>query len=203
VSIRRKIALGAAAIALPLTFVVLGSGVASATTLTGSVSCTLPSVKVTFVGGLHLNTGGATDTVKGKLKDCTATEAGITSLSGAITATVHGSNTGVNGLAGGSLTVNTFVITWKGKLNGVKITAGTTSTDKEHGDIGAVCAGSAVGFTLPYAGTSTVTGAFAGGPSATSSTLCSTTTEGTILTKAQTAGGFKSLKLVSGTVHIA
>jgi len=185
---------------LPLTLVVVQSGVASATTLTGPVTCTTPSIKIVFTGGLFLKTGGASDAVTGKLKNCTATEAGITKLSGSISATVSGSNTGVDGLAGGSLKVNTFTINWKGKLNGVAFTA--TSTDKEHGDIGAVCA-SGVGFTLPYGGDSTVTGAFAGGPSATSSTLCSNTPEGTILTKATSPHGFKSLKLVSGTVHIA
>ena len=199
-NIRRKVALGAAAIALPLTFVVLGSGVASAATLTGPVKCLTPSIKITFVGGLFISTGGATDTVKGKLKNCTATEAGITGLSGSVMATVSGTNTGIDGLAGGSLKVNTFTITWKGKLNGVKFTA--TSTDTEHGDIGATCA-SGVGFTLPYAGDSTVTGAFAGGPSATSSTLCSNTPEGTLLTKAESPHGEKSLKLVSGTTNIA
>ena len=169
----RKILMGVAAVVLPLTFITVGSGVASATTLTGPVSCTVPSIKITFTGGLFVTTGGASDAVAGKLKDCTTTEAGITHLSGSVSATVSGTNTGIDGLAGGSMKVNTFTINWKGKLNGVAFTA--TSKDAEHGDIGATCA-SGVGFTLPYAGTSTVTGAFAG-TSATLSTLCSTTSE--------------------------
>jgi len=204
VSIRRKVLLGAAALVLPATFIVVEAGVASAgvVTLTGTAACTLPKIKITFTPPLHASTGGNTDTVTGKLKDCTATEAGVTKLSGSISATLSGTGTGLDGLAGGSSTVNSFTVQWKGKLAGVAFTA--TSTDVEQGDATALsCPGGDAGFTLPMnGGTSTVSGSFAGSSSG-QSTICSATSSSTIATKGLSAGGFKSLKLVSGTIHIA
>ena len=206
-NIRRKVLLGAAAVVLPLTFVTVQSGVAFAGTVTptGSVTCTTPSIKIAFSPFLMVSTGGGTDTVTGKIKNCTPSSAqGISKLSGAISATIHGTNTGIDGLAGGSYTVDTFKVVWKGKVNGAPATF-ANSVITVHGDMGAVCAGGTVGFEIPNPGPpndgSSTTGSFAGS-SHTTSTICSSTTESQILAKAE-KHGFKSLKLTGGTIHIA
>ena len=202
----RKILMGVAAVALPLTFITVESGVASAATVTptGTVSCTQPKIKIAFNPFLMVSTGGKTDTVTGKLKNCTATPAqGITKLQGSISATISGPNTGIDGLATGSYTVDKFTIIWKGKVNGAKATF-ANSVDTVQGNNAAVCPGSTAGFKIPNPGPpnkgSVVTGSFAGS-SMTISTVCSATTQSQILAKAE-AHGFKSLKLTSGTIHI-
>jgi len=203
VSIRRKVLLSAAAIALPLTLIgVVGGGTAfaggSPVNAPGTVHCTSITGSVSFKPPLQLTSGGTTVKAKGVMSGCTGS-AGETGLTGKFKATISstGPNHGCAGLAGGTSS-ETFTVKWKGDLNGSKAkfnsstiqVAGSTIVTNGAGD---------EGFELPNPSTPnvTTTGSFAGTSHAESFAY---TTETAGQFSAGCGPGIKKVTIGSGTL---
>jgi len=107
---RRKIFMGVLAAALPLTSVAFLASPAGATpnapfsgNATGTVTCTLPKLKVSFSPPLtSAGTGVDTLTITGSFKACTDAGGNVNITSGKIVSGTFSSTRGCNGLLGGT-----------------------------------------------------------------------------------------------------
>ena len=200
-SIRRKVLLSAAAVALPLTLIgVAGVGPASAATAVnapGSLTCTGISGSVKFKPPLTLTAGGTSVSAKGDLSGCTGTggESGVT---GKFKATIASTGTGCAGLAGGT-SEEVFTVKWKGDLNGAKAKF-NPSTITVHGSTIVTNSHSDEGFELPAPGhaATVTTGSFAGSTSVESYAY---TTETAAAFSAACGPGIKSVTIGSGSIN--
>jgi len=212
--------LGVLAVALPLTSVAFLTSPAGATpkptfsgNATGTVTCTLPKLKISFSPPLtSANTGVDTVAVKGSVKGCTDAGGNVNITSGKILGSFT-STGGCAGLINGTSTPVKLTITWKGKsLGGGKATINPSNVSVN----GAAPAysGSNVGFELPNPtpGGGSVTGSLAG-PVTHESFAYSTTSSGTALTLcspgapnskgvSKPAKGIKKLSATSGKIII-
>ena len=223
---RRKLMLGVVVFALPAATIALVSSPATAKTAkpapftgaaTGSVACSFPKLKISFVPPLtNAYTGVSTITVKGSLLDCVTSGSNVNIKKGKITGTFH-STGGCGGLVSGTTSPVTLTIQWKGKT---KANGKATLTNSSVSVKGAYPAfkGQDVGFELPNPTAApprgTVAGSFAGSVNNesfayTSSTVnqlsadCAPTSKTTKHgTKTKPAKGIKKLKVTSGKITL-
>jgi hypothetical protein len=207
VSIRRKVVLTAAAIALPLTLIgVVGSGTAFAGgtkfsgNAPGTLSCSGVSGTVKFKPPLKLTSGGTSVSAKGILSNCHASNSSVSITDGKFKATIASTGTGCAGLAGGT-TSETFTIKWKGDFGGTKAKF-TQSTVTIKGSTIVTNGAGDEGFELPNPsnepnGTTTV-GSF-GGVSSSESFAYTTETAGAF--SAACGPGIKSVTIGSGQIN--
>ena len=199
----RKLILGAGALVLPLTGVVMmGAGSASAARSsvvgTGVLTCTSIKGSITFTPPLTTS-GTAPETstiVKVTVKKCTGSTNGNPSKGTVNTNIATPTSTdGCGTLASGSSTPETLAVTWAGGFSGSSSTyAGfNPATDAPPGPAEA-------GFTLPQSGTGSTSGSWAEGSGSTSTTY-SNKTASQILAECNGAG-LKTLKLTEGTTTL-
>ena len=183
---------------------------------TGSVSCSLPKLKISFNPPLtNVLTGSSLVTVKGSLLNCTTSaSSNVTIKKGKITGSFRSSG-GCIGLVEGTTSPVTLTIQWKGKTKANGKATLTNSSVTVNGAYPA-SSGQYVGFELPnpndFGGT--INGSFAGAVSHesfayTTTTLttagadCASTTKVTKKgTKTKPAKGIKKLKTASGTIKL-
>lgn len=220
---RRKFIMGTLALALPIGVVaaLATPGYAASKpppfsgAATGSVSCALPKLQVSFSPPLTTAyTGPATVTVKGSLLDCTTHGSNVTIKKGKVLGTFTSSG-GCIGLASGTESPVKLTIEWKGKTtaNGKATIANSTVTVNGAGP---AFKGQDVGFELPNPNDpgGSVGGSFAGSVMnesyAYSTTTisqsgadCTPTSKTTAKgTKTKPAKGLKKLKVTSGTITL-
>ena len=150
---RRRLLVGALALALPFASVALLAAPAQAKgtfsgPATGTVTCTGVSLKVKFSPKLTATTGGSAIKVTGKLTSCNVSGSTDTISSGKIKGTLPGTGTGCAGLASGNPNVLPFTVKWKGTHNGGKAKF-TDSTLNVNGDVADQDGSGNVGFELP------------------------------------------------------
>jgi hypothetical protein len=219
---RRKVFMGVLAVTLPLTSVAFLVSPAGATpkapfsgNATGTVTCTLPKLKVSFSPPLtSAGTGSDTITIKGTFKSCTDAGGNVSITSGKVLSGTFSSTGGCNGLLAGTTSPVNLTISWKGKsLAGGKATI-NNSVVSINGAAPAFSSGGDVGFELPNPASSSpgsVSGSLAGPvvhhsfaysttSAATAGDECSPTTSGS--GKVKPAKGIKKLSVKSGTITI-
>lgn len=183
---------------------------------TGSVSCSLPKLKISFSPPLtSVLTGSSLVTIKGSLLNCTTSaSSNVTIKKGKATGTFTSSG-GCIGLVEGTTSPVTLTIQWKGKTKANGKATLTNSTVVVNGAFPA-SSGQYVGFELPNptAFGGSVTGSFAGTVAResfayTTTTLttagadCAATTKVTKKgTETKPAKGIKKLKTTSGTINL-
>jgi hypothetical protein len=219
----RKLMMGILALALPTAAVVVVASPATATpkptfsgNATGTVTCTLPKLKISFSPPLTTaNTGLDTITIKGILKDCSNAGGNVNITMGKILSGTFSSSGGCDGLINGTTSPVQLTIAWKGKsLQGGKATIGN-SVVSVNGAAPAFNSATDVGFELPNPGHGgSITGSFAGSvtsesyaysttSAATAGADCSSTTKTTKRgTKTKPAKGIKKLSVKSGTITL-
>jgi hypothetical protein len=213
VRVRRKVLLVAGAVALPLTLASVvfagpanaGGGPPFSGAATGKVTCSAPKITIKFSPKMTLTSGGTTITAKGVLKGCATSGSNIgTVKTGKITSTFSGTGGGCAGLASGTVTPETFTISWKGTkttANGKATLTDTTATI--HGAAPATNGAGDVGFTLPNPAAppgSSSSGSFAGAINNSSSVFSNLTTSA--LTAKCSKPGLSTLKITSGAITL-
>ncbi len=217
---RRKLMMGVFALALPAAAIGVVASPATATpkptfsgNATGTVSCTLPKLKISFSPPLTTAyTGSDSITVKGTLKDCSNAGGNVNVTSGKILSGSFSSSGGCAGLVNGTTSPVKLTISWKGKsLQGGKATI-NNSVMSINGAAPAFNSADDVGFELPNPGHGgSITGSFAGSVTHESFAY-STTTAGTAGAdcaprttasgKTKPAKGIKKLSVKTGTITL-
>jgi len=206
VSIRKKVFLSAAAIALPLALISVGSSTAFAGgskfsgNAPGTLNCSGVSGTVKFKPPLTLTTGGEAVSAKGILSNCHASNPAVSITDGKFKATITSTSSthGCAGLAGGTSS-ETFTVKWKGDYNGSKAKF-TSSTIVIDGSTIVTNGAGDEGFELPNPSTphTTTSGSFAGSSSSESYAY---TTETAGAFSAACGSGIKSVTIGSGTIN--
>jgi len=200
--------LSAAAIALPLALISVGSSTAFAGgskfsgNAPGTLSCSAVSGSVKFKPPLTLTSGGTTVSAKGILSNCHASNPAVSITDGKFKATISstGPEHGCAGLAGGTSSEQ-FTVKWKGDYSGTKAKFNESVITIKGSTIVTNGAGDE-GFELPNPsnepnGAST-TGSFAG---LSSSESYAYTTETAGAFSAACGSGIKSVTIGSGTIN--
>ncbi len=203
-SIRKKVLLSAAAVALPLTLISVGSSTAFAGgtkfsgNAPGTLTCSGVSGSVKFKPPLKLTSGGTSISAKGVLSNCHASNPAVSITDGKFKATITGTGTGCAGLAGGT-TSEVFTVKWKGDYNGTKAKF-TSSTITIHGSTIVTNGQGDEGFELPNPSTpvTTTSGSFGG---TSSSESFAYTTETAAAFSSACGPGVKSVTIGSGTIN--
>ena len=205
-SIRKKVLLSAAAVALPLTLISVGGGTAFAGgtkfsgNAPGTLSCTGVSGTVKFKPPLTLTGGGTSVSAKGVLSSCHASNPAVSITDGKFKAAITSTGGGCAGLAGGT-TSEVFTVKWKGDYNGTKAKF-TASTITIKGSTIVTNGAGDEGFELPNPGKepngATTAGSFAGSTSVESYAY---TTETAGAFSAGCGPGIKSVTIGSGSIN--